>query len=49
MLLDQYPHKFANVVPLTSRPPKTGEQEGREYCFETKGEIEKKIRDGKMV
>jgi guanylate kinase len=49
MLLAQLPNYFSTVLPVTSRAQKAGEQEGREYHYETKENILKKIRDGKMV
>ncbi|KAI6182916.1 Guanylate kinase domain containing protein [Aphelenchoides bicaudatus] len=49
MLLAQLPNRFATVVPYTSRAPRSGEQEGREYYFETKQELQEKIRNKEMV
>uniref|UniRef100_A0A7E4VP65 Guanylate kinase-like domain-containing protein n=1 Tax=Panagrellus redivivus TaxID=6233 RepID=A0A7E4VP65_PANRE len=49
MLLAQLPNHFSTVVPVTSRPRKSYEQEGREYHFETKETILKKVRDGQMI
>ncbi|CAI4223192.1 unnamed protein product [Auanema sp. JU1783] len=49
MLLRFAPDLFATVVPLTSRAPRVGEQEGREYNFHRKEDILQKIRDGQMI
>ncbi|VDK48018.1 unnamed protein product [Anisakis simplex] len=49
MLLSQLPQYFATVAPFTSRAPKSGEQEGREYYFRTKEELLQKIRAGDMI
>ena len=49
MLLAQLPNHFSTVVPITSRSQKSVEQEGRDYHYETKDTILKKIRNGQMV
>lgn len=49
MLLAQLPNRFATVVPYTSRAPRLGEQEGREYYFETKDALYEMIRNQEMV
>ncbi|KAH7723722.1 Guanylate kinase family protein [Aphelenchoides avenae] len=61
MLLAQLPDHFTTVVPgkyrlstkcdalVTSRAPRAGEQEGREYHFETKEQIRERIRQGDML
>ncbi|KAH7703904.1 Guanylate kinase family protein [Aphelenchoides avenae] len=49
MLLAQLPDHFTTVVPVTSRAPRVGEQEGREYHFETKEQIRERIRQGDML
>uniref|UniRef100_A0A0N5AQX4 MAGUK p55 subfamily member 6 n=1 Tax=Syphacia muris TaxID=451379 RepID=A0A0N5AQX4_9BILA len=49
MLLSHLPQYFSTVTPLTSRPPKPNEQEGREYHFLKKEEMQKKIESGEMI
>ncbi|KAI3411038.1 hypothetical protein GPALN_003123 [Globodera pallida] len=49
MLIEQRTHLLAGVVPVTSRAPKPGEQQGRDYKFERKEDILQRIRDHQMV
>ncbi|CAD5206903.1 unnamed protein product [Bursaphelenchus okinawaensis] len=49
MLLAQLPHRFATVVPYTSRAPRPAEQEGREYHFVTKERMREMIREKSVV
>uniref|UniRef100_A0A1I7YRK9 Guanylate kinase-like domain-containing protein n=1 Tax=Steinernema glaseri TaxID=37863 RepID=A0A1I7YRK9_9BILA len=49
LLLRENPDHFATVVPYTSRAPRPGEQEGRDYYFATKEELLQKIRSGDMI
>ncbi|CAD5210108.1 unnamed protein product [Bursaphelenchus xylophilus] len=49
MLLVQLPHRFSSVVPYTSRAPKPGEQEGREYNFVTKEKMREMIREKRVI
>ncbi|KAL3110965.1 hypothetical protein niasHT_017738 [Heterodera trifolii] len=49
MLIEQRMHLVAGVVPVTSRAPKAGEQQGREYKFERKEDILQRIRDRQMI
>ncbi|TKR93252.1 hypothetical protein L596_007745 [Steinernema carpocapsae] len=49
LLLRDNPEHFATVVPYTSRVPRPGEQEGRDYYFATKEDLLEKIRSGDMI
>ncbi|KAL7078100.1 hypothetical protein ACQ4LE_002568 [Meloidogyne hapla] len=49
MLIEYRPYQFAGVIPITSRAPKQGEQQGREYFFERKEDVLQLIRDRKMI
>ncbi|GMT37363.1 hypothetical protein PFISCL1PPCAC_28660, partial [Pristionchus fissidentatus] len=49
LMLQYAPQLFATAVPVTSREPKPGEQEGREYHFWRKENILEKIRDHEMI
>ncbi|CAJ0930238.1 unnamed protein product, partial [Mesorhabditis belari] len=49
MLLRSSPAHFATVIPMTSRAPRSSEQEGREYHFARKEDMLKRIRDGDMI
>lgn len=47
-LLEKYPD-YVLSVSATSRKPRKGEENGREYFFITKDEFEDMIRDGKLL
>ena len=47
-LLEKYPD-YVLSVSATSRKPRKGEENGREYFFITKEEFEDMIRDGKLL
>ncbi|KAF8374044.1 magu-3 [Pristionchus pacificus] len=49
LLLQYAPHLFATAVPVTSREPRNGEQEGREYQFWRKETVLQRIRDHEMI
>ncbi len=40
---------YALSVSATTRPPREGEEDGREYFFRTKEEFEKLIADGRLI
>ncbi len=42
-------HALERVVTYTSRAPRTGEQEGTDYCFVSKTEFEQKIKEGFFI
>jgi len=46
MLMKEYPDNFGFSVSHTTRNPREGEQDGREYHFVTKEVIEKEIAQG---
>lgn len=48
LLIEKYP-RFCRFITTTSRAPRTGEKNGRDYHFITKDEFEKKIRADKML
>lgn len=48
-LLSRYEKRYALSVSATTRPPREGEQEGREYFFRTKEEFEKMIAKGQLI
>ncbi|MCD8365440.1 MAG: guanylate kinase [Clostridiales bacterium] len=48
-LLSRYPEKYALSVSATTRKPRPGEVEGREYFFRTKEEFEEMIADGALL
>ncbi|MGI6071232.1 MAG: guanylate kinase [Blautia sp.] len=47
-LLDRYDN-YALSVSATTRAPRPGEQDGREYFFKTKEEFEEMIRQGEFI
>lgn len=47
-LLRRFPHLTLSVS-ATTRTPREGEQDGREYYFITKDDFEKRIRQGEML
>lgn len=48
-LLSRYPEEYALSVSATTRAPRPGEQEGREYFFKTKEEFERMIAGGELL
>ena len=44
-LLEKYPEEYALSISCTSRSPRPGEQDGREYFFKTKEEFEQMIAE----
>lgn len=48
-LLKRYPDKYALSVSATTRAPREGETDGREYFFLTKDEFEKMIAKGELI
>lgn len=48
-LLEKYPEQYALSVSCTSRKPRTGEQDGREYFFKSREEFERLIADGQFL
>ena len=48
-LLQKYPQNYALSISATTRAPREGEQDGREYFFKTKEEFEKMIAKGELI
>lgn len=48
-LLNTYPGQYALSVSATTRKPRDGEENGREYFFITKEEFEKMIAKGELI
>ena len=48
-LLKRYPEEYALSVSATSRKPREGETDGREYFFKTREEFEELIRNDELV
>lgn len=48
-LLDEYPGRYNLSISATTRKPRTGEADGREYFFKTKEEFEKMIEEGAFL
>ncbi len=48
-LLNRYPEEYALSVSATTRKPRPGEMEGREYFFKTKEEFEQMIADDALL
>lgn len=48
-LLELYPEDYALSISATTRSPRTGEEDGREYFFKTKQEFEKMIEEDKFL
>lgn len=48
-LINSDPEKFASVIPLTSRPQRELEENGKSYWFFTREELEKEIREHRML
>lgn len=49
MLMDRHPGRFAFSVSATTRSPRPGEVEGREYFFVTKERFEEMIERGELL
>lgn len=48
-LLEKYPEDYALSISATTRNPREGEVNGREYFFLTKEDFEKKIANGELI
>ena len=48
-LLARYPEDYALSISATTRNPREGEENGREYFFKTKDEFEKMIAKGELI
>ncbi len=48
-LLDGYPNRYALSISATTRAPRTGESNGKEYFFVSEEEFEEMIREGALV
>lgn len=48
-LLEKYPDDYCLSISATTRKPRSGEQEGREYFFHTKEEFEELIKDNGFI
>ena len=48
-LLRQYPEEYALSISATTRSPREGEQNGREYFFKTKEEFQQMIRKNELL
>lgn len=48
-LLSRYPEDYALSISATTRSPREGEKNGREYFFKTKDEFEKMIAKGELI
>ncbi len=48
-LLTRYPDTYALSISATTRPPRAGEADGREYFFVSKDEFEKMIAKGELI
>ena len=48
-LLARYEEYYALSISATTRQPRTGESDGREYFFKTKEEFEKMIAKGELI
>ncbi|XP_035222951.1 LOW QUALITY PROTEIN: MAGUK p55 subfamily member 7-like [Stegodyphus dumicola] len=48
-LISYDPVHYKTTIPHTSRPPKSWEEEGKEYYFVSREEMEEGIREGKFV
>ena len=48
-LLSKYEETYALSISATTRSPREGEQEGREYFFKTKDEFEKMIAKEELI
>lgn len=48
-LLEQYPEQYALSISATTRAPRAGEVDGREYYFKTNEEFEKMIEEDALI
>lgn len=48
-LMRQYPERYALSISATTRSPREGEQNGREYFFKTREEFEQLIEDNALI
>lgn len=48
-LLSRYPEEYALSISATTRNPREGEADGREYFFKTKEEFQQMIRDNELL
>ena len=48
-LLQRYPDRYALSISATTRQPREGEADGREYFFKTKDEFEKMIAKDELI
>lgn len=48
-LLQRYPDRYALSVSATTRQPRDGEEDGREYFFKTRDEFEKMIAKEELI
>ncbi len=48
-LVDRYPDLYALSVSATTRSPRPGEEDGREYFFRTEDEFEKMVENGELL
>lgn len=48
-LLEKYPEDYRLSISATTRNPRPGEQDGREYFFRTRKEFEKLIQNGGFI
>lgn len=49
LLMSGYQKNYALSISATTRKPRTGEQEGREYFFKTREEFEKMIEKNELI
>lgn len=48
-LLSRYPQEYALSISATTRQPRVGELDGREYFFKTKEEFQQMIQNGELL
>ncbi|CAJ0583144.1 unnamed protein product, partial [Mesorhabditis spiculigera] len=48
-LVTRYPHRFSSCVPHTSRPMMEGEQNGKDYYFTSKAQMEQDVRNNRFI
>ncbi len=48
-LMKRHPESYALSISATTRSPREGEEDGREYFFKTRDEFEQMIRDGALI
>ena len=49
LLMKSYPGRFGFSVSHTTRAPRPGEEEGREYYFTSRDEMQQGVEDGKFI